>query len=90
LIVLEPHFVDPSPFPHIELTESGIVLLTVTVFGVVSPTNLEMEFVETRVAVGAVVKEAGSNEVMVQSQSDNTPTPHNLNSIPAVCFSMMI
>jgi hypothetical protein len=62
LIVLKPHFVNPSPFPQIVLIVSGIVRLTVTPNVVVSPTDFVIEFVETKVAVGAVVKEAGSNE----------------------------
>ena len=56
LIVLEPHFEVPSPFPHIELTVSGIALLTVTEIKVVSPTNFVIKLVETRVVVGTRVK----------------------------------
>ncbi len=78
MIVLEPHFVFPSPFPHSVLTVSGIVLLTVTVKVVVSPTYFVIEFAETRVIVGAVVKEVGSNEDKAQLQSEKTPTPQNL------------
>ena len=89
MIVLKPHFVVPSPFPHSVLTESGIEL-TVTVNVVVSPTNFVIEFAETRVAVGAVVKEEGSNEDKAQLQSEKTPTPQNLNVHPAVCCSKMI
>ncbi len=56
MIVLKPHFVNPSPFPQIVLIVSGIVRLTVTYNVDVSPKNFVIEFVETRVAVGAVVK----------------------------------
>ena len=78
MIVLKPHFVIPSPFPHSVLTVSGIVLLTVTVKVVVSPTYFVIESAETRVPVGAVVKEVGSNEDKAQLQSEKTPTPPNL------------
>jgi hypothetical protein len=78
LIVLKPHFLVPSPIPHSVLTVSGIVRLTVTVNVVVSPKNFVIEFAETRVSVGAVVKCVGSNEDEAQSQSENTPTPQNL------------
>ena len=61
MIVLKPHFEVPSPFPHSELTVSGTVLLIITVNVIESPTYFVIEFAETRVAVGAVVKEVGSN-----------------------------
>ena len=57
---------------------SGIVLLTVTVSVAVSPKNFVIEFAETRVPEGAVVKEVGSNEDKAQLQSEKTPTPPNL------------
>jgi hypothetical protein len=66
LIDLTPHFVVPSPFPHSVLTVSGIIRLTVTVKVVVSPKNFVIEFAETRVPVGAVVKKVGSNEDKAQ------------------------
>ena len=72
------------------LTVSGIVSLTVIVLTEVSPTNFDIEFAETRVAVGGVVKEAGSNEEMAQLQSDRTATPQNLKSPPAVSCSKII
>ncbi len=72
------------------LTVSGIVLVTVTVFVVVSPTNFVIESVETRVADGAVLKKAGSNEDKAQLQSEKTPTPQNLTTFPAVSCSKMI
>ncbi len=78
MIVLKPHFVVPSPIPHSVLTVSGIVRLTVTVNVVVSPKSFVIEFAETRVTVGAVVKEVGSNEDKAQLQSEKTPTPPNL------------
>ncbi len=78
MIDLTPHFVVPSPFPHSVLTVSGIVRLTVTVHVVVSPKYFAIEFAETRVFVGAVVKRVGSNEDKAQLQSENTPTPLNL------------
>ncbi len=77
MIVLKPHFLFPSPFPHSELTVSGIVLLTVTVNVVVSLTYFVIEFAETRFIVGAVVKKVGSNDDKAQLQSENTPTPPN-------------
>jgi hypothetical protein len=72
------------------LTVSGIVLLTITVLSTVSPTNFEIKFAETRLAVGGIVKEAGSNEVIEQSQSDRTATPQNLKSLPVVSCSNII
>ncbi len=81
MIVLKPHFVVPSPFPHSVLTVSGIVLLTVTVNVVESPTYFVIEFAETRATAGAVVKREGSNEDKAQLQSENTPTPPNITSL---------
>ena len=72
------------------LTVSGILRLTVTIIVVVSPANFLIEFAETRVAVGALVKEAGSKEDSAHLQSEKTPNPHNLTGIPAVCCSRMI
>ncbi len=72
------------------LTVSGILRLTVNVFVVVSPTNFVIKFAETRVAVGALVKEVGSKEDSAQLQSEKIPNPHNLTWLPAVCCSMTI
>ena len=90
MIDLEPHFALPFPFPHNVLTVSGIVALTVIVLTSVSPTNFDIKFAETRVSVGGVVKEAGSNEEMAQLQSDRTATPQNLKSLVAICCSKII